>query len=67
MTEEQWAKFLKALIYIMPDNTIDNMWDYAGTPARKKAWHAAKNVKTEQQRAEYTANVKAATSSWQAA
>eukprot|EP00973_Karenia_brevis_P069947 9725862-Karenia_brevis.AAC.3 len=68
MTEQQWTKFLKALVYIMTEETIDNMWEYAKTaPARKKVWNAAKNAKSEQQTAEQTAKVKAATSSWHSA
>eukprot|EP00973_Karenia_brevis_P053959 7495342-Karenia_brevis.AAC.1 len=61
MTEERWTIFLKALVFIMPE-------EYAKLkPARRKAWSAAKNLNTAQHSAEHTANMKAATSSWQTA
>eukprot|EP00973_Karenia_brevis_P047845 6640580-Karenia_brevis.AAC.1 len=62
MTEEQWAKFLKAVIYIMPEETIDSIWEYARTAAAcKKAGNSAVNAKSEQQSAEHTAKMDAAT------
>eukprot|EP00973_Karenia_brevis_P066350 9221726-Karenia_brevis.AAC.1 len=37
ITKVQWTKFLKALIYIMPDDTTEDMREYAmAKPARKK-------------------------------
>eukprot|EP00973_Karenia_brevis_P018176 2496407-Karenia_brevis.AAC.1 len=49
MTEEQWTEFFKALVYVMPDETIDSMREYAKTkPARRKASNVAKNAETEQ-------------------
>eukprot|EP00973_Karenia_brevis_P050593 7024487-Karenia_brevis.AAC.1 len=66
MTENQWTKFLKAIIHIMPEDTIDNMWEYARLrPVRKKARNHAKNEKSKQYTAEQTANMKSASSSWQ--
>eukprot|EP00973_Karenia_brevis_P024796 3417705-Karenia_brevis.AAC.1 len=63
---ERWTKFFKAIVHIMPEDTIDDMRDYAELrPARKRAWREAKDAKTQQHTAEHTANMKAATSSWQ--
>eukprot|EP00973_Karenia_brevis_P045275 6272191-Karenia_brevis.AAC.1 len=61
MTEDRRTKFLKALVFIMPEETIDDMWEYAKLkPARRKAWNAAKNAKTAPHCAEHIANMKAA-------
>eukprot|EP00973_Karenia_brevis_P075469 10482149-Karenia_brevis.AAC.1 len=63
MTEEQWTQLLKTIIYIMPEGTIDDMWEYAKLkPARKRAWNDAMNEKNKQHTAEHTANMKAASS-----
>eukprot|EP00973_Karenia_brevis_P010179 1378150-Karenia_brevis.AAC.1 len=68
MTAERWAKFFKAIVHVMPEDKIDDMWEYAKLkPSRRKAWRDAKDVKHEQHTAEHTANMKAATSSWQTA
>eukprot|EP00973_Karenia_brevis_P041827 5790449-Karenia_brevis.AAC.1 len=29
MTEERWTKLIKAIAHVMPDDTIDDMWEYA--------------------------------------
>eukprot|EP00973_Karenia_brevis_P023672 3261885-Karenia_brevis.AAC.1 len=43
MTEERWTKFLKAIVHIMPQDTIDDMWEYAMLrPAHKKSMEGCK-------------------------
>eukprot|EP00973_Karenia_brevis_P017429 2390782-Karenia_brevis.AAC.1 len=67
MTEERWTQFFKALIYIMPEGSVDDIWEYAkAKPARRKAWNAAKVAKEAQHCPEHTASMKAATTSRQA-
>eukprot|EP00973_Karenia_brevis_P051779 7192866-Karenia_brevis.AAC.1 len=29
LTEEQWPKFLRALLHLMSEETVDDMWQYA--------------------------------------
>eukprot|EP00973_Karenia_brevis_P075639 10509248-Karenia_brevis.AAC.1 len=66
MTEAQWTKLLQAFIHIMPEDTIDDMWDYAELkPACKRAWNEAMHEKNKQHTAEHTSNMRAASSSWQ--
>eukprot|EP00973_Karenia_brevis_P026241 3619540-Karenia_brevis.AAC.1 len=49
MTEERRTTFLKALVFVMPEGAIDNMWEYAKTkPAPRRAWNVAKTTETAQ-------------------
>eukprot|EP00973_Karenia_brevis_P032546 4488738-Karenia_brevis.AAC.1 len=67
MTEVLWTNFLKALIYITPDYTIEDMREYAmAKPACKKAWSEAKKAKDEQYAAEHAAKMEDAQQAWQA-
>eukprot|EP00973_Karenia_brevis_P051987 7220821-Karenia_brevis.AAC.1 len=49
MTESRWIIFLQAIIYIMPEDVIDDMYAYnRHRPARKRALWYAKDIKDTQ-------------------
>eukprot|EP00973_Karenia_brevis_P056888 7914812-Karenia_brevis.AAC.1 len=65
MIEVQWTTILKAIIYVMADDSFEDMYEYAkAKPARRKAWNEAKKDQDEQYAAEHAANMKAAQQAW---
>eukprot|EP00973_Karenia_brevis_P076767 10662866-Karenia_brevis.AAC.1 len=47
LTEVPWPKFLRALIYLMPEDAIEDMWQYASKSSHKNAYYAARKVQDE--------------------